>query len=93
MVLFIKDVGLSGTCYKAQMPIEFTTVIEGVTMQKPTNQPNRERVEIIFVCNGCGKPWTGAKKEDRCWCDPSPSYHEEERLIVESEAKNEPRTI
>lgn len=31
----------------------------------------KNKYRIIIFCKICGKPWTGGKKEDRCWCDVS----------------------
>ena len=34
---------------------------------------------VVPVCNDCDKPWMGRKNSyERCWCDPSSSYREEE---------------
>lgn len=43
--------------------------------------------EEVPICDGCGKPWVGPAKNDRCWCDPSPSYHYEEIEVPEEDPK------
>ena len=40
----------------------------------------KEKTKILVtICDECGRPWTDAPKEERCWCDGSPSSHEELR--------------